>query len=78
MALFRPLAHRVVAQEIELHPRFSPGLYRKVLSNPTPADLRRFVLEGERSVWPRASLIRAQTRLGRSFERCLDELATEP
>jgi TAG lipase/steryl ester hydrolase/phospholipase A2/LPA acyltransferase len=71
--------YNVVTQEyrgdIDLHPQFHLGLYRKVVSNPTRADLDRFVLEGQRSVWPRVSLIRAQTRLGRAFEDCLALLA---
>ena len=72
-------AYSVVTQEykgdIDLHPQFNWGLYRKVVSNPTRTDLDRFVLEGERSVWPRVALIRAQTRLGRTFEDCLEQLS---
>ncbi len=75
-------AYSVVTQEyrgdIDLHPQLRWDLYRKVVANPTREDLRRFVLEGERSVWPRVGLIRAQTRLGRTFERCLDDLARAP
>lgn len=66
--------HHVVSQDyrgdIDLHPRFQPALYRKVVSNPTRADLAAFILEGERSVWPRAARIDAETRIGRAFVAC--------
>jgi TAG lipase/steryl ester hydrolase/phospholipase A2/LPA acyltransferase len=73
--------HALVSQDyggdIDLHPQFSWRLYRKVVQNPTREDLADFVREGERSVWPRLPLIRNQTRLGRTFRRCVDRLKLE-
>ncbi len=64
--------------DIDLHPRFRLDLYRKVVSNPTPADLRQFVRGGERSVWPKMEQIRQQTRIGRTFRDCLAQMAAAP
>ncbi|MEZ4319895.1 MAG: DUF3336 domain-containing protein [Myxococcota bacterium] len=68
-------AHNLVSQDyrghIDIHPRFTFSLYRKVVSNPDRADLQRFILEGERSVWPLLARIRNDTRIGRSFQECL-------
>jgi NTE family protein len=71
--------HALFAQDyrgdIEIHPQFSLGLYRKVVANPTRAELEGFVREGERSVWPRVAMIRNQTRIGRVFRECVAELS---
>lgn len=70
--------HALVAQDyggdIDIHPRFHLALYRKIVSNPTRADLDAFVLEGQRSVWPKVALIRNQTRIGRAFRRAIEIL----
>jgi TAG lipase/steryl ester hydrolase/phospholipase A2/LPA acyltransferase len=70
--------HALVSQDyrgdIDIHPEFHWRLYRKVVANPTRDDLRDFVREGERSVWPRVAMIRAQTRLGRAFHECVHRL----
>ena len=71
-------AHALVSQEyrgdIDIHPRMNLSLMRKVVSNPTRADLDQFILEGQRSVWPRIAQVRAQTRLSRAFARCVAAL----
>ena len=68
-------AHTLISQDyrgdIDIHPRFTPRIYRKMLSNPTRADLDFFIREGERAVWPRIAMIRDHTRMSRAFERCL-------
>ncbi len=70
--------HNLLAQDytgdIDLHPQFTWSLYRKVVSNPSLDDLRGFILEGERSVWPHLPRITNATRVGRAFERCLERL----
>jgi NTE family protein len=74
-------AHAVLTQDyggdIDLHPRFHARLYRKVVQNPTRDDLAGFVAEGQRSVWPHLARIRNQTRLGRTFRDCCDQLRDE-
>lgn len=70
--------HAMFAQEyggdIDIHPEFSWKLYAKVVANPSRTDLKRFLRSGERAVWPRVAMIRAQTRLGRVFRECVEEL----
>jgi NTE family protein len=71
-------AHNALTQDyrghIDIHPRFHWSLYKKVVRNPTRADLARFILEGERSVWPLMARIRNDTRIGRAFEACVATL----
>jgi TAG lipase / steryl ester hydrolase / phospholipase A2 / LPA acyltransferase len=60
--------------DVQIHPQFHWTLYRKIVSNPTRADLAAFVREGERSVWPRVALVRDQTRVGRVFREVVAAL----
>jgi len=57
--------------DIDIHPRFRLELLRKVVVNPSPADLAVFIREGERATWPRLTMVRNQTRLGRVFRECV-------
>lgn len=70
--------HNVVSQDysgdIDIFPRFQPHMYRKVMSNPTRADLDFFILEGQRAVWPRIAMIHEHTRISRAFDRCLRQI----
>ncbi len=67
--------HNVISQDyagdVEIVPRFDPWMVRKIVSNPTADDLRFFILEGERAVWPKLAMIREHTRISRAFDRCL-------
>lgn len=54
--------------DINIHPRFQWQLFKRVFSNPTAADVRRFVQEGERATWPRMETIRQHTRLSRMLQ----------
>lgn len=71
-------AYAVVNQDyggdIDIHPRLTWDSYAKVVSNPTHGDLARFILEGERAVWPQVAKIRDQTRIGRAFRECVRAL----
>lgn len=71
-------AYALVSQDyrgdIDIHPRFHWASYKKVAGNPTRAELARFILEGERAVWPVIAKIRNQTRLGRAFRECVELL----
>lgn len=68
-------AHRVAAQDylgdIDLHPRFSPGLLRKAFTNATPEEFRHYVLLGERAAWPHLARIELETTLVRAFDDAL-------
>jgi len=57
--------------DIDIHPQFRWNLYRKMVANPTRADLAQFIREGERSVWPKLARIRNQTRISRAFRECV-------
>lgn len=63
--------------DIDIHPQLNLKLFSKVVSNPSREDLTQFIAEGERSVWPRASMIRHQTRLGKTFRKCLAMLSAQ-
>lgn len=67
------LAHGAIGQsirgDINIHPRFDPRVYGKLLKNPTREDLAYFVREGERGTWPRLSRIDASTRINRALAR---------
>ena len=62
-------AHALVSQEyrgdIDIHPKVDLRLLRKVVSNPSREDLTMFIAQGERATWPKLTMIRDQTRLGR-------------
>ncbi len=60
--------------DIDIHPRLTWDSYKKVVSNPTYEELDRFILQGERAVWPQIAKIRNQTRIGRAFHECITEL----
>jgi hypothetical protein len=60
--------------DIDIHPRLTWDSYKKVVSNPTYEELDRFILQGERAVWPEVAKIRNQTRIGRAFRECIAEL----
>lgn len=75
-------AYALVNQEyrgdINIHPQFHWASYKKVAGNPTRRELERFILEGERAVWPVVATIRNQTRLGRAFRECVAILRRDP
>ena len=74
MELMMSLAQQEYRGDIDIHPRFEPLQYRKILRNPSRADLAHFVLEGERGTWPKLAMIRDHTRVARCLERCAAKL----
>jgi TAG lipase/steryl ester hydrolase/phospholipase A2/LPA acyltransferase len=68
------LADQDYRGDIDLHPRFDLRLFRRVFSNPTRAELDRFILEGERATWPRLEMIRQHTRISRVFSEITAKL----
>jgi TAG lipase / steryl ester hydrolase / phospholipase A2 / LPA acyltransferase len=62
--------------DINVFPRHTPRRLMRMLSNPSPDDIRRYIRDGERATWPRIERIRNQTRMSRTFEHCLQLLKT--
>ena len=70
----RLLADQAYKGDTTIHPPISLWMYRRMLSNPTPADLRQYIRLGERATWPAVALIRNQTRIAREVGRALERL----
>ena len=68
------LADQDYRGDIDIHPRFDLRLFSRVFSNPTPKELDRFILEGERATWPRLEMIRQHTRISRVFAEIIATL----
>ena len=63
---------------INIFPEVSLWRYANVTSNPTMESVRRFMLEGERATWPRMEMIRTQTLISSTLDRCVDRLEAKP
>jgi len=74
MDLLLSLASQEYRGDIDIHPRFEPLQYRKLLRNPSRDDLAHFLLEGERATWPKLAMIHDQTRIARCLTRALQTL----
>jgi hypothetical protein len=61
--------------DIDIFPPIDLRDYRKVIANPTRADLRKFIATGERGTWPQIAMIRDQTLIGRTLRRCLGTMS---
>ncbi|HVT37245.1 MAG TPA: DUF3336 domain-containing protein [Nevskiaceae bacterium] len=59
---------------INILPEVSLWRYINVTRNPTLESVQRFMLEGERSTWPRMEMIRNQTLISQTLDRCVDRL----
>ena len=76
----RPLhnLHSVLEQDYRGHvtivPPFHLRDYLHLFSNPSIEMLERLISEGEKATWPQLGMIRNQTRISRSFARCLVRL----
>ena len=70
----RLLAEQVYKGDTTIFPPLSPWLYRKMLSNPSVADLHRYIHMGEQATWPKIALIRNQTRIQRAVADSLERL----
>ena len=78
--LFNLIEHaRLIAEQdyrgdTNIHPPISAWMYRRMLSNPSVTDLKRYIVMGERATWPKLKLIRNQTRIQREIAACLERL----
>jgi len=68
-------AHGILEQDYRGHVTIQPHLgawsYVKLMTNPAPDTVRRFVLEGERATWPKLAMIRNQTCISAKLDECL-------
>ncbi len=78
---WRPIldqVHTVLGQrymgDVSIHLPFSLKAYRKILANPSVADMEWFTLEGERATWEKLPLVKNLTRVSRTFEACMCRL----
>jgi NTE family protein len=59
---------------VTIVPKLSIWRYANVTANPGLELIERFVHEGERATWERMSMIRYQTLISRTLDRCLRRL----
>jgi TAG lipase/steryl ester hydrolase/phospholipase A2/LPA acyltransferase len=59
---------------INIYPDVSLWRYINVTRNPSLESVKRFMLEGERATWPRMEMIRNQTMIAQTLDRCVDKL----
>jgi TAG lipase / steryl ester hydrolase / phospholipase A2 / LPA acyltransferase len=59
---------------INIFPEVSLWRYANVTRNPTLESVKRFMLEGERATWPRIEMIRNQTMISQTLDRCVSRL----
>ncbi len=60
--------------DVTIFPKQPPKKLLQVMSNPTDADIQRFIEEGERRTWPQIERIRNSTVISRTFESCLQRM----
>ncbi len=78
--LRRPLdeAYAIATQQyrgdITIIPKIQLGSYVKILKNPTPEDIKHFMLSGERSTWPLMERVRNTTLISRTIDACIERL----
>ena len=81
VALLVDKAHSMLSQkyigDINIVPPRQPGNIFKILSNATPADVARFIRNGETSTWPKMEMIRNSTMISCTINDCLTRLKAE-
>ncbi len=72
----RLVAEQEYKGDTTIHPPLNAWMYRRLFSNPSVEDLKRYIEMGEQATWPQLALIRNQTRIQRELARCVRELGT--
>lgn len=71
-------AHSLLEQDyrgnVTILPKFKLVNYLRMAANPTVAEVEDYVLEGERSIWPKLAMIRNQTMISQTLDGCLDRI----
>lgn len=70
----RLLAEQNYRGDTSIHPPINAWMYRKMLSNPSVDDLKRYIRLGEQATWPKIALIRNQTRIHRTLNAVVSQL----
>jgi NTE family protein len=68
------MARQTYLGDINIQLPFQPSLYRKVVSNPSMAELNTYIRLGEQATWPKIAEVEDQTFLYKVFEECLAKL----
>jgi TAG lipase / steryl ester hydrolase / phospholipase A2 / LPA acyltransferase len=72
-------AHALLEQDyrgnVTILPRFKLINYLRLAANPSVAEVEDYILEGERSTWPKLAMIRNQTMISQTLDGCLDRIA---
>lgn len=68
------VARQSYVGDINIQFPFRPRLYSRVAANPDLDGLKLFIRLGEQATWPQIAMIRDQTRISRTFERCIARL----
>ncbi|HXG28636.1 MAG TPA: DUF3336 domain-containing protein [Nevskiales bacterium] len=72
-------AHALLDQDyrgnVTILPRFKLINYLRLAANPSVAEVEDYILEGERSTWPKLAMIRNQTMISQTLDGCLDRIA---
>ncbi|GAC1629771.1 MAG: DUF3336 domain-containing protein [Nevskia sp.] len=59
---------------VTILPKVTVWRYAHVTANPKLEDVTRFIHEGERATWKRIEMIRNQTRIAQTLDRCVKRL----
>ena len=62
---------------ITVVPKLRARDYWGLFSNPTRRVVDALILEGQRATWPKIPMIRNQTRISQTLERCLAQLRAQ-
>lgn len=62
---------------ITVVPKLRARDYWGLFSNPTPRAVDALILEGQRATWPKIPMIRNQTRISQTLERCVAQLRAQ-
>ncbi len=62
---------------ITILPKLSVWRYAHVTANPKLDAVKRFIFEGERATWKRIAMIRNQTAIAQTLDRCLRKLEAQ-
>lgn len=70
--------HSVTSQkymgDVTIYPSQPPSKLLKIISNPTPEDIRLFIDEGQRATWPKLEHLRNSSQISRTLDACLLKL----
>jgi NTE family protein len=63
--------------DVTIAPNYKLRHYMKVLSNPSSEFIQELMLEGERSTWPKMSMIATHSRISKTLEKSIAKLKND-